>query len=166
MKIILQGTPPSLNRFAGRMNSWEYREEKERWTRAVHRQCAAERLKSSAGRRLTVGECRDTPRGKSAAQAMSDGCEGTASGAAKQAGAGGKAPADGTAKDFARVRIDYYFADSRRRDPDNYCGKLLLDGLTRAGAIADDDFSHIALEVRGHVDRENPRTEITVEAEG
>lgn len=63
---------------------------------------------------------------------------------------------------FALVRIDYYFPDLRRRDPDNYCGKLLMDGLTKAGVIADDDFAHISLALHGHVDRSNPRTEITV----
>ena len=33
---------------------------------------------------------------------------------------------------------------------------------TKAGAIKDDDFSHIALVVYGHVDKVDPRTEITV----
>lgn len=63
----------------------------------------------------------------------------------------------------ALVRIDYYFVDGRRHDADNYCGKLLLDGLTKAGVIADDDFAHISLSVHGHVDRKDPRTEISVE---
>lgn len=62
----------------------------------------------------------------------------------------------------ARVEILYYFPDKRRHDPDNYCGKLLLDGLTMAGVIADDDFAHITLAVAGVVDRSHPRTVITV----
>lgn len=66
----------------------------------------------------------------------------------------------------AHVQIAYFFPDKRRRDPDNYCGKLLLDGLTQAGVIADDDFAHIALTVRGYVDAKMPRTEITVTGEG
>lgn len=63
----------------------------------------------------------------------------------------------------ARVRITYFFPDRRRRDPDNYSGKFLLDGLTRAGIIEDDSFSNIQLELRGECDRKNPRTEIELE---
>lgn len=33
----------------------------------------------------------------------------------------------------ADVIIRYYFPDRRRRYPDNYSGKFLLDGLTKAG---------------------------------
>lgn len=62
----------------------------------------------------------------------------------------------------AAVRIDYYFPSRVRRDPDNYCGKMLLDGLTKGKVIADDSFFCISLSLHGHVDRENPRTEITV----
>ena len=65
--------------------------------------------------------------------------------------------------DRAKVAIRYYFPDNRRRDPDNYGGKLLLDGLTRGGVIADDSFAHVSLSVSGEVDRERPRTEITIE---
>ena len=60
------------------------------------------------------------------------------------------------------MKIAYFFPDKRRHDADNYCGQLLLDALTKAGAIKDDDFSHIALVVYGHVDKVDPRTEITV----
>jgi len=63
----------------------------------------------------------------------------------------------------ARVRITYFFPDRKRRDPDNYSGKFLLDGLTRAGLIKDDSFSNIQLELRGECDRKNPRTEIELE---
>jgi len=63
----------------------------------------------------------------------------------------------------ARVRITYFFPDRKRRDPDNYSGKFLLDGLTRAGFIKDDSFSNIQLELRGEYDRKNPRTEIELE---
>ena len=112
MKIVLKGVPPSLNRFAGRLNNWEYRNAKKHWTDAVQWACRVEKV-------------RETP-------------------------------------EKALVRIDYFFPDNRRHDADNYCGKLLLDGLTKAGAIKDDDFSHIALVVYGHVDKVDPRTEITV----
>ena len=115
MRIILRGVPPSLNAFAGRENTWEYRKAKKEWTEAVQWMCK-------------------------------------------------KIP-HGPPPDKAMVRIDYYFPDRRRHDADNYCGKLLLDGLTKADVIADDDFAHISLSVHGYVDRTNPRTEITVLAE-
>lgn len=62
----------------------------------------------------------------------------------------------------AIVNITYYFPDKRRRDPDNYSGKFLLDGLTKAGIIKDDSFNNIDLILTGRVDRDNPRTVITV----
>lgn len=67
--------------------------------------------------------------------------------------------------EHATVRIKYYFQDRRRRDPDNYCGKLLLDGLREGGIIVDDSFSHIRLELSGDCDPREPRTEIEVEDE-
>ena len=66
--------------------------------------------------------------------------------------------------DKAKVTLTYFFLDNRRRDPDNYSGKMILDGLTQAGIISDDSFSHIELCLRcGGVDRRNPRVEIEVE---
>lgn len=114
MKIVLKGTPPSLNQIAGRKNEWDYRKNKKVWTNAVHMACmaSAERPKVPF------------------TQAM--------------------------------VRIDYYFSSARRHDADNYSGKYLLDGLTTAKVIVDDDLAHICTAIHGHVDRANPRTEITV----
>jgi len=63
----------------------------------------------------------------------------------------------------AMVRITYFFPDKRRRDPDNYSGKFLLDGIKKAGLIEDDSFSNIRLELHGQHDKENPRTEIEIE---
>lgn len=62
----------------------------------------------------------------------------------------------------ARVSITYFFSDDRRRDPDNYSGKFLCDGLKAAGVIFDDSFKNIKLELAGELDRKNPRTEIEV----
>src|SRR5690554_2097484 len=62
----------------------------------------------------------------------------------------------------AEVRIIYYFPTAHRRDPDNYSGKFILDGLTSAGIIEDDSFKNIDLVLRGRVDKKNPRTEIEV----
>ena len=62
----------------------------------------------------------------------------------------------------AIVHITYYFKDKRRRDPDNYSGKLLLDPLVREGILADDNFKVVELRLSGSVDRGNPRTEIEI----
>ena len=64
---------------------------------------------------------------------------------------------------YAEVRITYYFKTNIRHDADNYCGKFLLDGLTKAGVIVDDDMRHIRLVVDGGWDPERPRTVISVE---
>ncbi len=60
------------------------------------------------------------------------------------------------------VEINYYFKDKRRRDPDNYSGKFILDGLVSAGVIADDNFGSIKLLLDGYHDKQNPRTEIII----
>lgn len=64
--------------------------------------------------------------------------------------------------EHANVVITYYFPTRSRHDADNYAGKYLLDGLTRAGVIVDDDLKHITTTIRGGYDRERPRTEIEV----
>ena len=63
----------------------------------------------------------------------------------------------------AIVRIKYYFPDGRRRDPDNYSGKFILDGLRLAGIVEDDSFTNIRLELEGYVDKSNPRTVVELE---
>ena len=64
----------------------------------------------------------------------------------------------------ARVTISYTFKDGRRRDPDNYSGKMILDGLVNAGILVDDSFDCIDLTLRkcGH-DKNYYRTEIIIE---
>lgn len=62
----------------------------------------------------------------------------------------------------AEIHIKYFFPDRRRRDPDNYSGKMILDGLRKAGIVADDSFDNIVLVLSAECDRKNPRTEITV----
>ena len=111
MKLTIQAIPPSLNRFAGRKNDWEYRKQKAEWKQLV---CVlAKAIKY-------------------------------------------------TMFEKAIVTITYYFPTKCRHDPDNYAGKMILDGLTAAGVIADDSFSVIELRLRGEYDKDNPRTEITV----
>lgn len=64
---------------------------------------------------------------------------------------------------FATVIITYYFKDRRRRDPDNYSGKMILDPLVKEGVLTDDSFDNIELKLRkGGIDKTNPRTEIEI----
>jgi len=46
----------------------------------------------------------------------------------------------------ATVRIVYYFSTNRRRDNDNMIPKGLMDGLVKAGVIADDNAQDIDLD--------------------
>lgn len=67
-------------------------------------------------------------------------------------------------KPFKRsiVKMTYYFKTRHRRDPDNYSGKFLLDGLVEAKVIEDDSFNHIDIIIVGRYDKDNPRTVINV----
>lgn len=60
------------------------------------------------------------------------------------------------------VVLTYYFPTRHRRDPDNYSGKFLLDGLVKAKVIEDDSFKCIELRINGKHDKKNPRTEIEI----
>ena len=60
------------------------------------------------------------------------------------------------------VRITYYFADNRRRDPDNYAPKFILDGLVRCGILEDDSFQCIRLELSARFGEPEMYTEITI----
>lgn len=62
----------------------------------------------------------------------------------------------------AKVCITYFFSDGRRRDPDNYSGKFILDGLVRSGVLEDDSFSNIELKLKANIDKECPRTLIQI----
>ena len=68
--------------------------------------------------------------------------------------------------DKAIVKIKYYFPDKRRRDPDNFSGKMILDPLVREGILVDDSFGHIQLCLCADVDKESPRTEIEIKEVG
>ena len=63
----------------------------------------------------------------------------------------------------AVVTICYYFKDARRRDPDNYSGKMILDWLVRCGVLEDDSFFCVSLRLEARKDKDNPRTEIEIE---
>lgn len=62
----------------------------------------------------------------------------------------------------AEVHITYYFKDRRRRDPDNYSGKMILDPLVREGILKDDSFDVVTLKLSAAVDKDRPRTEIEI----
>ncbi|PTM58360.1 hypothetical protein [Desmospora activa] len=72
-------------------------------------------------------------------------------------------------KPFERVvvTLTYHFPDKRRRDPDNYSGKFIMDALVDMGFLIDDSFDHVELRHRkGESDKHNPRVIITIEEEG
>lgn len=103
--------PPSINKYIGRNNVYEYRREKAKWKSTVSIFCR--------------------PRPKEPIKK-------------------------------ARMTIVFYFPDNRGRDYDNYL-KMLLDGLTGAGIIADDNFKTVPeLVLSGTVDRKAPRIEIEI----
>ena len=62
----------------------------------------------------------------------------------------------------AVVKITYFFPDRRRRDPDNYSGKMIMDGLVRCDVLVDDSFDHVNLLLSGGYDKNNPRVEIEI----
>lgn len=62
----------------------------------------------------------------------------------------------------AEVIISYYFKDKRRRDPDNYSGKFILDPLVTLKILKDDNFEVITLKLQAGYDKEDPRTEISI----
>jgi Holliday junction resolvase RusA-like endonuclease len=111
MKYVIEAVPPSNNKFSGRKNVWEYRNEKKDWEQLVAAKCT---------------------------------------------------PKPSKPFEHAVVKLTYYFKTRGRRDPDNYSGKFILDGLVKAGIIIDDSFGHIKLELSGSYDKYNPRTEIEI----
>ena len=114
MILTIYEIPKSLNKYLGRENAWEYRQQKQYWSGLIQ---------------LAVSISKDRP----------------------------KEPLK-----RATVTLTYYFPDKRRRDPDNYCGKMILDGLTAAGVIADDSFKNIDLTLKGRYDKKQPRIEVEV----
>lgn len=63
----------------------------------------------------------------------------------------------------AKVKLTYYFSSNRRRDIDNINQKFVLDGLVKAGVIADDSAKVIGqVEVIPEYDKVCSRVEIEV----
>jgi hypothetical protein len=70
------------------------------------------------------------------------------------------------AKPFEKavVTLEYHFKDARRRDPSNYNGKEITDGLVLAQIIKDDCFDCIELRLKqGEVNKVRPHVIVTVE---
>lgn len=60
------------------------------------------------------------------------------------------------------VKLTYYFPTRTRRDPDNYNGVFILDGLVKAGILKDDSFDCITLVLDGKYEKGSRRTEIEI----
>jgi len=103
--------PESLNKYAGRNNTWQYRAAKKEWLNII------------------AVCCRPKP----------------------------KEPFE-----KAIVTLTYFFHNNARRDPDNYSGKMIIDGLVNSKILKDDSFSNIELRIIGKCDKKNPRTEINI----
>ena len=77
-------------------------------------------------------------------------------------------------KDYVDKKLDtyemtftVYFPTKARHDPDNQSPKFIMDGLTEAGFIIDDDDKHCkSLTLKCDYDKIHPRTEILVRYQG
>lgn len=57
----------------------------------------------------------------------------------------------------------FYMPTKRRADTDNMTPKFVMDGLTEAGVIVDDDYYHCnPLTIKLDYDKNNPRMEIII----
>lgn len=75
-----------------------------------------------------------------------------------------KCGAENLRLDNVAITYDIYHPSKRRTDPDNYTPKFIHDGFVEAGLLVDDDREHLrSLTIRCHVDKDNPRTEITID---
>lgn len=113
IRLVIDDIPSTDNRYKGRLNVHEYRQEKKRWLEIVHWTCIAQKVQ-----KVTVP---------------------------------------------CKVRLTYHFRGQGRRDPDNYSGKFILDGLVSAGVLEDDSFRHIVLELRAEFGSLKARTVIEIE---
>lgn len=62
------------------------------------------------------------------------------------------------------LTLTYFFPTKIRHDPNNYSGQFITDGLVKAKILDDDSFNCIKLVLCGEYSKENPRTEIEIEA--
>ena len=65
--------------------------------------------------------------------------------------------------DQCDMKFTMFFPTKARHDPDNQSPKFIMDGLTEAGLIVDDDGKHIkSLTLICDYDSTYPRTEIEI----
>lgn len=112
MEIKIDTIPPSYNKYAGRRNCWEYREDKNVWLEGIMYK--------------TKDIVPEEP------------------------------------YDNATIHIHYNFNDNRPRDPDNFAGKFILDGLVKAKIIKDDNFKVIDLKLSASFGTKQKSTIITI----
>lgn len=63
-----------------------------------------------------------------------------------------------------KIRIHYIFPDRRRRDLDNYSGKILIDPLIESGIILDDNHSVVTeLTLSAEVRKKERKSIITIQ---
>lgn len=70
-----------------------------------------------------------------------------------------------TNKQLSQFEMEYhiYHPTQRRTDPDNFSPKFIMDGFVLSGFIVDDDRKHLKkLSIVCDVDKDNPRTEISI----
>lgn len=62
------------------------------------------------------------------------------------------------------LQLFYNFPDKKRRDPDNYSGKMIIDALVKSGIIEDDSFKNVLLLIGASFGEvAEPSTIITVQ---
>jgi len=62
----------------------------------------------------------------------------------------------------AKIKIIYYFSNKQRKDKDNFAPKFIMDGLTKAGIITDDNDDEVTVTIKFDYDKKNKRTEILI----
>lgn len=112
--LVIEGIPPSNNKFIGQNKRWSYQKYKKEWNQII-----GSALKHSHKFSSVPYE-------------------------------------------HALIHIHYIFPDRRRRDPDNYSGKMLLDPLVTHGVIVDDSFKNIELRLSAEYQKHISKTVIEI----
>ncbi len=155
IRLTVNAIPPSNNKYLGNSHNFnEYRREKEKWRWLVRAALA------DAG---VLTALWPTPH-QSAAPTASP--QGEAYGNGQSTTDRRTLNTDHYPLNRATVSITYHFSDRRRRDPDNYSGKFILDALVREGVIRDDSFDCVILRIeQGEPDRKRPHVDVEIREE-
>lgn len=62
----------------------------------------------------------------------------------------------------ATIITVYHFKTKARRDPDNYAGKMIHDGLTASGFITDDSFKQLDIIPLATFGNKQPQTDVYI----